>query len=315
MKEPVLSILMPVYNHQDYIEQALKSIEDQHIFFSYEVIIGEDCSTDGSKDILEKVSKSFSTNYYVIYREKNEGMKKNISDLFYRARGKYITVLEGDDYWTYSNKINSQISFLEKNAYYSGYAHRVTVVGDKGQNLNINYPAEKGAGEYTLKDYLCGLLPGQTSSFLYRNYFVNKPFHYLENNSVYPLDRFISFVVASNGKIYCTNDQWSAYRYITHKGSSFSASINPQSEIYSKSALQYHKSLYKFSLLECKDHMCIKISEKLYYKSFLRDWRQNDCKFVQLFYELCKAKFPISTLSWIILQLFSYRKRDKDRIV
>ena len=233
------------------------------------------------------------------------GMLNNISDLIYRSRGKYIIVLEGDDYWVYQNKINEQIKFLENNSIYSGYAHDVIVVDSFGHKNGETYIYAKGNGTYSLKDYLHGLLPGQTASFMYRNYFKEgELFHYLENNQMYPLDRFIAFVVASKGEIYCTSEKWSAYRHITSGGSSFSANIDSEGAAYARSALLYHKSLYTYSLCEkCKSD-CIKVSEKLYYKSFLRDWvMRKDKRIKELLYGLKKVKYPLNTFAWIFTQL------------
>ncbi len=305
MNTVLLTIIVPVYNHEQYLLKALKSIEMQDIECSYEVIIGEDCSTDRSKEILQKYQENAPKNYYFIYRDTNLGMLNNISDLFYKSKGKYIIVLEGDDYWLYKNKINEQINFLESNIKYSGCAHSVMVVDSDGKESKESYIQEKGNGIYNIKDYLNGLLPGQTASFMYRNYFTEKKlFRYLENNKLYPLDRFIAFVVSSKGEIYCTNAKWSAYRYIVCGGSSFSANIDSRSAAYARSALLYHKSLYNYTIYEKCEVNCVKVSEKLYYKSFLRDWiTDNDRKIKIMICELKKVKYPFETFIWIFIQL------------
>ena len=304
MDNPILTIIVPVYNHERYIEKALQSIQKQDIEYTYEVIIGEDCSTDHSREILQEYQLMASDNYFFIYRDHNWGMLENISDLFYRARGKYIIVLEGDDYWIYYNKINEQIRFLESNKDFSGCAHSVVMVDADGRDSELRYMQEKGKGIYDVKDYLHSLLPGQTASFMYRNYFSErKLFHYLGNNSLYPLDRFIAFVVVSKGKVYCTNEKWSAYRYVADNGSSFSANVDSTSAEYAQSALLYHKSIYEYSLLEnCKKDI-VKASEKLYYKSFFRDVFMNDSRNLKrIVLELRKAKYPFRTLCWIGMQ-------------
>lgn len=305
METPILTIIVPVYNHERYILKALQSIEMQNIRYTYEVIIGEDYSTDHSKEILQRYQENALENYYFIYRNSNLGMLYNVSDLFYRAKGKYIIGLEGDDYWIYDNKINEQISFLETNPKYSGYAHSVLVVNSDGQESGSSYIHEKGNGIYDIKDYLHGLLPGQTASFMYRNYFTErKLFKYLGNNKMYPLDRFIAFVVASKGEIYCTNEKWSAYRYVTYGGSSFSANVDSESAAYARSALLYHKALYDYALYEKCGNDCVKVSEKLYYKSFLRDWITSENKeFGRMICEIKKVKYPFDTFFWMFMQL------------
>lgn len=315
METPVLTIIVPVYNHEKYVLKALQSIEMQNIGYSYEVIVGEDCSTDRSKEILQRYQENALENYYFIYRDSNLGMLNNISDLFYKAKGKYIIILEGDDYWIYENKINEQISFLEANMMYSGYAHSVIVVDSDGQDSGMPYVQEKGKGIYNIKDYLHGLLPGQTASFMYRNYFAERMlFQYLGNNTMYPLDRFIAFVVASRGEIYCTDKKWSAYRYITCGGSSFSANIDGKSDAFARSALLYHKSLYEYTLCEKCGRDCVKISEKLYYRSFLRDWVTSEKReFKKMLCEFKKVRYPFATFSWMFIQFICLLLKGKGK--
>lgn len=311
---PILTIIVPVYNHEKYLLCALESIEKQKIGYPYEVIIGEDCSTDSSKVILREYQKNAPDNYYFVYRQSNLGMLGNISDLFYRAKGKYIIVLEADDYWIYCDKINEQITFLEENEEYSGYAHSVVMVDADGRTLEKEYPAEKGDGIYTINDYLREKLPGQTASFLYRNYFsAGQPFRYLGDNKDYPLDRFIAFVVAAKGNVYCTSQKWSAYRYVTQEGSSFSANLDYVSPEYALSALKYHKSLYEYTLAEKCDKRCVKVSEKIYYKSYLRDWiSDKDKKAGELVSAIMRAKYPVTTMLWIFVQLLRRIVRSKE---
>lgn len=169
----------------------------------------------------------------------------------------------------------------------------------------MDYSAEKGNGCYTMHDYLQGKLPGQTASFLYRNYFKEKHlFDYLHQNDRHPLDRFIAFVAVSNGVVFCNNYKWSAYRYITDGGSSFSAKHDGMSRKAADSVLKYHRSLYEYAVLEQKGRLCIRTSEKLYYKSYLRDWFLNDCRHVgRMLREVMRARYPLTTFFWIFLQL------------
>lgn len=302
---PILTIIVPVYNHEQYLQEALQSIEKQNIEYTYEVIIGEDCSSDSSRTVLKNYQKNTPENYYYIYRQKNLGMFDNITDLFYRAKGKYIIVLEGDDYWLYDNKINEQVAFLEANMEYCGYAHSVLMVDENGQVLKEEYLPEKGSGIYTINDYLQGKLPGQTASFMYRNYFFSRScFKYLEDNKEYPLDRFISFVVATEGNIYCTSQKWSAYRYVTQGGTSYSANIQCTSPEFALSALKYHKALYSYTLSEHCSKKSVKVSEKLYFKSYVRDWiSDKDKNISELISTIKEIKYPITTFIWIFFQL------------
>jgi len=312
--QPILSILVPIYNHEKYLLKALQSIEKQNILYSFEVVIGEDASTDSSRDVLENFQETAPNNYFFVYRDENKGMLGNISDLFYRARGKYIIILEGDDYWIYNNKINEQIAFLEENKHFSGYAHSVVMIDEVDAFLDMIYIPEKGDGIYKIEDYLRGKLPGQTASFMYRNYFsTSEIFQYWGKSKNYALDRFIAFVVATKGDIYCTSQQWSVYRYVTQGGSSYSANLDYTSEEFAVSALEFHRTLYNYTLGEKCNKRCVRVSEKLFYKSYFRDEiiSKKENKFKTLVYVLRNARFPLTTMMWIGWQLLCRRVKKK----
>lgn len=303
---PILTIIVPIYNHEKYLLKALSSIEKQNISYSYEVLIGEDASCDSSRSILEEFQKNAPNNYFFFYRDVNMGMFGNISDLFTKSRGRYVILLEGDDYWIYDNKINKQVAFLEENKQFSGYAHSVVMIDEADSLLDIRYISEKGDGIYKIEDYLRGKLPGQTASFMYRNYFSNSGiFQYWGDNENYALDRFIAFVVATKGNVYCTSQQWSAYRYVTQGGSSYSANLDYKSEKFAMSALEFHRALYNYTLIEKCNNRCIKVSEKLYYKSYFRDEiiNKKKSKLETMTFVLRNAKFPMTTMLWIGRQL------------
>lgn len=316
MDVPILSIIVPVYNHERYLLTALKSIEQQNIRYPFEVLIGEDCSADSSGLLLRDYQKHAPDNYSFFYRECNMGMLYNISDLIYRARGKYLIILETDDYWIYREKINRQIDFLQQNPQYSGVAHSVVVIDKNGSQLDMTYSCEKGSGEYSFKDYLKEKLPGQTASFMYRNYFTDKKlFRYMGDNTLYPLDRFIAFVVASQGPVFCTSDKWSAYRYVTGEGSSFSANYDIFSEAVARSNFLYYQSLYKYALEENGNSSCIRASEKLYFKAQCKFFLQSSCKKKEFSYKkaikkIKELRYPVSTVSWLFDQLIRYVLRN-----
>lgn len=219
----ILSIIVPTYNQEKYIEKAIYSILEQKIDFNYEVLIGEDASTDNTAEILKSLEKILPNNFYIFYRKKNMGCRNNGEDLLNKARGKYIIALEGDDYWIYRYKIKTQVEFLEKNPEYIATAHNVIVV-DKNGNIRNDYRcAECKKEEYTLYDFQEGILMGQTASVLYRNY---RKFNLLTDLHIsvdYPPDQKLNFLLVCNGKIRCFQEKWSAYRYVTDEGSSFSA--------------------------------------------------------------------------------------------
>jgi glycosyltransferase involved in cell wall biosynthesis len=107
---------MVTYNHEKFIAQALQSVIDQKVNFTYEVIIGEDCSTDNTRQIIKEFENRYPDIIKPIYHDTNVGALTNAYQYCYpKLLGKYIACLEGDDYWTDPYKLQKQVDFLETN--------------------------------------------------------------------------------------------------------------------------------------------------------------------------------------------------------
>lgn len=130
--EIMVSVSMLVYNHERWVAQAIESVLMQKTNFRYELIIAEDCSTDKSREIIEKYANAYPDIIRAYYNPVNLGMDLNDQQNDARVRGKYYAILEGDDYWTDPNKLQIQVDFLENNPEYSGCYHSVKVVDENG---------------------------------------------------------------------------------------------------------------------------------------------------------------------------------------
>lgn len=114
-KNPIVSVKMITYNHEPYIAQAIEGVVRQETEFPFELIIGEDCSTDGTMAIVLEYQKKYPEIIRVVTSNKNVGAKKNGYRTTKACRGKYIAFCEGDDYWTDPLKLQKQVDFLEVN--------------------------------------------------------------------------------------------------------------------------------------------------------------------------------------------------------
>lgn len=227
MERPTLSIYVPTFNHEHYIVQALDSILMQETAYTYEVLVGEDCSTDNTRAVLKEYEKQHPGKLQVFYREQN--MRKqgnavgNSGDLRSRCRGKYIIALEGDDYWTDPCKIDKQIRFLEEHPDYIAVAHNCFVVDHDSSRKEETYPQCTDT-EYTFDHFARDIMPGQLTTVMLRNVYHDDRYDTsLLNRRIVPGDRLIYFWLLSNGKIHCIQEEMSAYRHVTNQGSSFSA--------------------------------------------------------------------------------------------
>ena len=118
VKKPLVSANMPTFNHVQHIAQAIEGVLHQKTNHSFELVIGEDCSTDGTREIVFEYQKKYPNIIRVITSEKNVGAQKNSFRTGKACRGKYIAWCEGDDYWHCRDKLQKQVDFLEKHQDY-----------------------------------------------------------------------------------------------------------------------------------------------------------------------------------------------------
>lgn len=118
-----ISILIFTYNLKEYIEKALNSVLAQAHPYTYEIVVCDDCSTDGTYNILLEYQKRYSA-IKVIRQQSNVGLSKNYLTGLKACHGEYIAMLDGDDYWTDSLKLQTQIQFLDGHSDYVLSCHR-----------------------------------------------------------------------------------------------------------------------------------------------------------------------------------------------
>ena len=115
-----VSVIIPCYNFEDYIEQSILSVVAQKTNFEFEILVRDDFSTDKSQLNIERVA-NFNTNVRFFNPEENWGGDKNIKFLIEQAKGEYIAYLDGDDYWTDFFKLQKQIENKGLNLHVSKY--------------------------------------------------------------------------------------------------------------------------------------------------------------------------------------------------
>jgi glycosyltransferase involved in cell wall biosynthesis len=210
MKSPLLSVAMVTYNQAPYLAQAIESVLCQKTNFDFEVIIGDDGSTDGSAPILRKFAAS-SDRIRLKLRPANIGANANIKDVFASCRRKYLALLEGDDYWIDDRKLQKQVDFLEANPGCTvvGAYTRIETEGSPPDVLprDEHIPFLKGR-HATLEDFLaCHFL--HTSSVVYRNVFGGeRP----DIGNMRYGDRLITLLHAQHGRIGFIPEVLSVYR-------------------------------------------------------------------------------------------------------
>lgn len=166
---PLLSVFMVAYNHEKYIRQAIESALTQKTDFPFEIVIGEDCSTDNTRAIVSDYEQRYPEKIRVVKSERNVGALANAIRTMKACIGKYVAFLEGDDYWSDPHKLQKQVEILEANPRLAGCftnaEERFEDDGEKASYLYCNFPNATAIG---FKDLSLGnLMP--TCSVVYKN--------------------------------------------------------------------------------------------------------------------------------------------------
>lgn len=115
VRKPMVSVIIITYNQEKYINQTIESVIDQTCDFDYEIIIGEDCGTDKTRDICIDYQKRYPRKIKLLLQETNQGLIQNYLSTISLCNGKYIAQCAGDDYWIDPLKLHKQVKFLEEN--------------------------------------------------------------------------------------------------------------------------------------------------------------------------------------------------------
>lgn len=261
MKQPLVSICCITYNHSEYIRQCLDGFLMQRTSFSYEIIINDDCSTDGTTDIIREYEERYPTQIVPIYHVENE-YSKGVRGMFAtycfpKAKGKYIAMCEGDDYWIDPLKLQKQVDFMEANP-------EVDLVWTRakcyGQSKNA-YLYELGEKALSFDDLLQkNTIPTLTVAF--RKSAIDGFQAVLEGKTWrmgdYPLWLYISL----GGRIHFLDEVTSVYRYLD-ESASHSKSYESAKK-FRESAYEIRKYFSKYSkkanisqiLLSEYNHIC-----------------------------------------------------------
>lgn len=209
-----VSICCMVYNQAQYIEDMLQGIFMQKVNFDYEVIIHDAASTDGTTEILKKYKERYPDIIELLSEEEKHYSKERTmtGEIFYPyVKGKYIILLEGDDYWIYEGKLQAQYDLMEAHPEVSLCYHNALVhdVSRDEMNLCIN---KQESGYISDSDIICvnhGCYP-MASSFFRSDYLIEQP-------DLQPAtwDEGIRTYMACRGEVYFIDRVWGICRQFT----------------------------------------------------------------------------------------------------
>ena len=139
----LVSVIVTTYNHEPYLATALDAILAQRCNFGVEIILGEDCSTDGTLRICQEYAEKYPEKITLIASAENVGWRANYRRCVEAARGKYIAFCDGDDYWCDSTRLAEQVALMEENQKI-GLCYTLAERRDEKDALVGHFPIREG---------------------------------------------------------------------------------------------------------------------------------------------------------------------------
>jgi glycosyltransferase involved in cell wall biosynthesis len=206
MSRPKLSVVVVSYNQEKYIKETLDSILNQKTDFDIEVLVADDNSSDNTPTIIQHYSRTYPKLIHPILRQKNLGVLQNFIETLRAARGDFIALCEGDDYWTDPKKLQKQVDFLESNPQFALCFHPVRVFFEHKEEPDFIAPKVTNQKKITLKELV-------KQNFIYTNSVVYRRQNYDDMpENIMPVDWYLHLYHAQFGEIGFTSEVMAAYR-------------------------------------------------------------------------------------------------------
>tara|TARA_Y100000385_G_scaffold286579_1_gene348874 strand:- start:1945 stop:2952 length:1008 start_codon:yes stop_codon:yes gene_type:complete len=232
--QPLVSVCVQTYQHVNFIKQSLDGILSQQTDFDFEILLGEDASSDGTREICMEYANKYPSKIrlYLHNRENNITIAGGPSGRFnllynlYAAKGKYIAFCEGDDYWKDPQKLQKQVDFLEANKLYAACFHRaIRLEGSTESVILKDWQENQEVTDEVIISGVGGIFP--TASLVFRSEVVNSFVNTRVNS--FSGDWKLSLYILLIGKFYFLSDIMSVYR--VHEGGILSNLVRYEKDV------------------------------------------------------------------------------------
>ena len=208
---PKVSVAMATYNHEKFIEQAIESVLAQQTTFDYTLIVGDDCSQDKTQEIVRSYSDKYPEQIKTILYSKHIGLRSQDRvglRVLEQCTGKYVALLDGDDYWISEHKLQRQVDLLEKHSGAAFCFHNTKVVFDDDPSQNYLSHPEPPA-DVKIDDIIQRWVAMTSSIVLRRDYLLPLPPWIIEINQA---DWLFQMLLAARGSVHYVDEVMSVYR-------------------------------------------------------------------------------------------------------
>ena len=233
----IVSIFVLTYNQEKFISQTINSLLNQKTDFPFNIVVGDDCSSDKTLQILEDFKSNYPTSIKLIKSKKNSGLIKNYIKTIEQCDGKYIAICDGDDYWIDDYKIQKQVNFLESNKDFSiVFTNKINLYNENKLKKDKSYKPEISDFNTLIKGNFIASV-----TVLFRNIFFKSklPNYYLK----YPYADWPCYLRVTNDgtKIKFLNQYTAVYR----KTTGITTEMRKKPIYFLKYNLDILKDLYK----------------------------------------------------------------------
>lgn len=292
---PLVSVHIITYNQKNFISEAIESVLSQTVGFPIEIVIGDDNSTDGTREILLSYKKKYPDKIILnLLAEKGSGMagRLNFETTLKLCKGEYIAFLDGDDYWTNNNKLNLQVEFLKNNDEFVMCHHDCESKLTEGVSLKKEFNKKNKISSFY---EACQMSIPFMSSVLIRKYSLD----YFDREKLlegFDLGDFVFWTMASlKGKAYYIDSEMAYYRV---NAGSITKSLGYEVQVRNRLLLgeKLLDTNYSFDRKFMKRFLC------KYYFQYSGIWLSRK----KFFYAL---KFLMKS-TWFYIAGISFKKRE-----
>jgi glycosyltransferase involved in cell wall biosynthesis len=281
-----VTVLVMTYNHEKFIRQALDSIWIQKTNFEYEILISEDCSTDRTREIVKEFHKAHPERVRLLLSEQNIRSNEIVVRGIQAARGQYIALLDGDDYWISPDKLQRQADFLDSHPECSLCFHNARIFHETEGGEGHNWTPAGQKEISTLEDIWMGNFIATCSTMFRRGFIGEIPAWY---NTLFPItDWPLHILNAERGKIGYIDEVMGVYRY--HRGGLYSPFSETKKQ---EETLKFYRTMNKN--LKYRYNKLINIAISKYFFEWAEEYEQRgDLEKMKSCLKACLSGRPIN---------------------
>lgn len=214
MNTPKVTVFLSTYNQVKYIRKALDSIFMQKTSFPYEVVVADDFSTDGTRDVILEYQARYPDILVTYFTPENLGNCRKTVNCFEKGlfRGDYVTLLEGDDYWLETDRLQILVDFLDAHPEYAFVSYKEHVIDIDGNDIGSTPDKSLWGKKFTIQDFLDGKSYSDYAG-VFRNFYKDDGLKYapiiLASRNVWDFQNM--FMIEDHGPVFIMDRYFGVY--------------------------------------------------------------------------------------------------------